>query len=74
MGAKHAFPRSGLGWGGVPRHMVDENLAEDSLVALALEDAPVPRFVMPMLAAYPASKPAGPAERRLIERLKAGRL
>jgi DNA-binding transcriptional LysR family regulator len=70
LGAKHAFLRAGLGWGGMPRHMVEEDLAEGRLVALALEDAPAPRFFMPMLATYPAAKPPGPAGRWMIERLK----
>jgi DNA-binding transcriptional LysR family regulator len=67
-GAKHAFLLSGLGWGGMPRLAVAEDLAAGRLVELRIEDAP--SMVMEMGAVYPADAPPGPAGRWLIERIK----
>ena len=44
LGAKHAFLRAGLGWGGMPEESVRSDLARGSLVRLVLEDAPPERF------------------------------
>ena len=56
LGAKHAFLRAGLGWGG--------------LVEIVPEDDPLEGFFMPMSAAYRADSPPGPAGRWLVERLR----
>jgi hypothetical protein len=40
-------------------------------VRLSLEDFPQERYLMPLLAAWPAATPPGPAGRWMIERLKA---
>lgn len=37
LGAKHAMLRAGLGWGSLPRHMAQEDLATGRLVELRLE-------------------------------------
>jgi DNA-binding transcriptional LysR family regulator len=68
--AKHAFLRTGLGWGTMPLHVVEEDLAAGRLVALSIEDMPTETLFLPMSAVYPASAPPGPAGRWLIERLK----
>ena len=68
--AKHAFLRNGLGWGGMPLHIVEEDLAAGRLVALSIEGLPAETLFLPMSAVYPASAPPGPAGRWLIERLK----
>jgi len=68
--AKHAFLRNGLGWGGMPAHAVQRDLAEGSLVELAIEGTPPGGGIVPMTAAYPTAAPPGPAGRWLIERLK----
>jgi DNA-binding transcriptional LysR family regulator len=68
--AKRAFLLNGLGWGGMPRHAVEEDIAGGRLVALSIEDTPAEMLVLPMSAVYPASAPPGPAGRWLIERLK----
>ena len=39
LGAKHAFLRAGLGWGGMPHQVVEADLASGVLVALTLQDA-----------------------------------
>jgi DNA-binding transcriptional LysR family regulator len=68
--AKRAFLLKGLGWGGMPLHLVAEDIASGRLVTLAVEDVPSVGLAMPMFAVYPASAPPGPAGRWLIERLK----
>ncbi|MBN9788687.1 LysR family transcriptional regulator [Pseudonocardia sp. TMWB2A] len=39
LGAKHALLLEGIGWGNMPRHMVEEDLAAGRLVELALPEA-----------------------------------
>jgi DNA-binding transcriptional LysR family regulator len=70
LGAKHAFLRAGLGWGGMPWPQVQEELAAGTLVEIQMEEAPPGGLVMPMYAAHRADTPPGPAGRWLIERLK----
>jgi DNA-binding transcriptional LysR family regulator len=68
--AKRAFLLKGLGWGGMPLHLVTDDLANGRLVRLAIEDVPPEGLALPMSAVYPAASPPGPAGRWLIERLK----
>jgi DNA-binding transcriptional LysR family regulator len=70
LGAKLAFLRAGLGWGGMPVGMVEGDLASGSLVRIRLEDVPDARLGIVMSAVFRADKPPGPAGRWLIERLK----
>jgi DNA-binding transcriptional LysR family regulator len=70
LGAKHAFLRAGLGWGGMPEELVRPDLARGSLVRLVLEDAPPGGFAVAMRAAYRTDAPPGIAARWLLERLK----
>jgi DNA-binding transcriptional LysR family regulator len=71
LGAKHAFLREGLGWGGMPFAMVERDLAEGALVEITLQDAETHGFIMPMYATYRAESPPGPAGRWLIDQFKA---
>ena len=68
--AKHAFLLNGLGWGGMPRHVVEPDLEDGRLVELSIEDVPSGGLSLPMSAVYRASSPPGPAGRWMIERLK----
>ena len=68
--AKHAFLLNGLGWGGMPLHTVQRDVAEGRLVELSIEDVPPGGLILPMSAVYPTSAPPGPAGRWLIDRLK----
>jgi DNA-binding transcriptional LysR family regulator len=67
--AKHAFLLSGLGWGGMPTHVVERDIAEGRLVRLQIEDVPETGMILPMSVVYLATTPPGPAGRWLIERL-----
>src|SRR5258706_2581922 len=70
LGAKHAFLRAGLGWGGMPLDVIASDLENGSLVKIELEDVPDAHLVMAMYAVYRTDRPPGPAGRWLIERLK----
>lgn len=68
--AKHAFLVSGLGWGGMPLHTVQKELAEGVLVQLQVQDMPASALNLPMSAIYKVDTPPGPAGRWMIERLR----
>lgn len=70
LGAKHAFLRTGLGWGAMPLGVVETDLANGSLVKIGIEDIPDANLVMAMSAVFRTDRPPGPAGRWLIERLK----
>jgi DNA-binding transcriptional LysR family regulator len=70
LGAKHAFLRAGLGWGGMPFDVVEADLAAGSLVRLTIDDPAQSAHVMTLSAVYPTAAPPGPAGRWLIERLR----
>ena len=67
--AKQAFLLSGLGWGGMPRHVIEADLKAGRLVELPVESIHGGGHELPMSAVYRASSPPGPAGRWLIERL-----
>lgn len=69
LGAKHAFLLAGLGWGGMPHHVVEADLASGALVALTLQDAESNARIA-MSAVYRTDSPPGPAGRWMIDRLK----
>src|SRR5271170_5369027 len=70
LGAKLAFLRAGLGFGSVPLHLVEADLASGALVQIATEDAPPGGHVIAMWAVYRTDSPPGPAGRWFIDRLK----
>ena len=69
LGAKLAFLRAGLGFGSMPRAMIEGDLRRGTLVRLTLAEEAGP-FMMPMLAVYRLDAAPGPAGRWLIDRLK----
>lgn len=71
LGAKHAFLRAGLGWGGMPVELVQPDLSRGSLVKIVAADAPQ-GFVVAMNAVYRTEAPPGIAGRWFIDRLKEG--
>lgn len=74
LGAKHALLRAGLGWGSMPRHMVEADLERGDLVALPIDywegDGTLPR--LPAVVAQRKDRALGPAARWLLEMLKGG--
>lgn len=68
--AKRAFILSGLGWGGMPLHVVRGDIDDGTLVVLQIEDVPSDGIMLPMYAVYPTAAPPGPAGRWLMERLR----
>lgn len=69
LGAKHAFLKQGVGWGGMPTHVVADDIATGALVALELEEGDLTPHIA-MSACYRTDCPPGPAGRWLIEQLK----
>lgn len=67
LSTKHAFLRDGVGWGSMPLHMVESDLAAGKLVSLDIRS----QFTLTMSACYRASSPLGPAGRWFVEHLKA---
>lgn len=68
MRTKHAMMREGLGWGGLPRWLIADDLENGRLVELELEAyAPVRG---PLFAMHAADRHPGPAAHWLIERFR----
>jgi DNA-binding transcriptional LysR family regulator len=70
LGAKLAFLRAGFGFGGMPLHAVEADLASGALVEITPEGAPFGGHVIVMGAVYRTDSPPGPAGRWFIDRLK----
>jgi DNA-binding transcriptional LysR family regulator len=70
LGAKLAFLRAGLGYGCLPLHLIEADLASGALVQIWLEDAPPDGKVISMSTIYRTDSPPGPAGRWFVERLK----
>jgi len=70
LGAKLAFLRAGLGFGGMPLHLVEADLASGALVEIATEGAPPGGHMITMSAIYRTDSPPGPAARWFIDYLK----
>jgi DNA-binding transcriptional LysR family regulator len=62
--------RSSCGYGALPLHVIEADLASGVLVQIRLEDAPSEGFVIAMSAIYRTDNPPGPAGRWFMERLK----
>jgi len=70
LGAKLAFLRAGFGFGFMPLHVVEADLASGELVQISAEETPPEGHVITMSAFYRTDSPAGPAGRWFIDRLK----
>src|SRR5882724_9593700 len=68
---KLAFLRAGLGYAGIPLHMIEADLASGALIRIRLEDSPA-EYVITMSAIYRTDNPPGPAGRWFIDFLKQG--
>ncbi len=67
LGAKHALLLEGIGWGNMPRHAVEDDLAEGRLVALCLPEAP--RIEYPLHASWRKDSRPGPASAWMLDAL-----
>jgi len=72
LGAKHAFLRAGLGWGGMPAELVQSDLVRGTLVKIVAAEAPPKGFALSMHAVYRTEAPPGIAARWFIDHLKQG--
>jgi DNA-binding transcriptional LysR family regulator len=70
LAAKHHFLRAGFGFGIMPLHMVEADLASGALMEIRVEDDPPEGHVIAMSAVYLIDSPLGPAGRWFIDRLK----
>lgn len=70
LSAKHAFLLNGIGWGSMPLHMIERDLATGALVMLQVEGIPEGGMKLAMSADHPAASPPGPDGEWFIERLK----
>ena len=70
LAAKHHFLRAGVGFGIMPLHMVEADLASGALVEIHVEDDPPEGHAITMSAAYLTNSPPGRAGRWFIDRLK----
>jgi DNA-binding transcriptional LysR family regulator len=70
LGAKLAFLRAGLGFGSMPLHTIEAELASGALVEITSEHAPAGGHVIDMAAIFRTDSPPGPAGRWFIDRLK----
>ena len=67
LGAKHALLLAGLGWGNMPKPMVNEDLKRGRLVELKIETPSALSY--PLHTVYRSDAPPGPAASWLMERL-----
>jgi len=70
LGAKLAFLRAGFGFGTMPRHVIEADLASGRLVEITSEDAFFGARLIEMWAIYRTDGPPGPAGRWFIDRLR----
>jgi DNA-binding transcriptional LysR family regulator len=67
LGAKHALLLAGLGWGNMPRFMVDDDIAQGRLVMLMIEGQRTTPY--PLHTVHRSAQPPGPAAAWLMARL-----
>lgn len=65
-GAKLGLLRAGFGWGGMPLHMIGEDLERGALVRLQPAHWVGKELVLPLHAIHPADHPPGPVTRAAI--------
>jgi hypothetical protein len=70
LGTKLAFLRAGFGFGFMPLHVVEADLASGELVQISAEETPPQGHVTAMSAVYRTDSPPGPAGRWFIDHLK----
>lgn len=71
LSTKYAFLKDCVGWGGMPLHMVEKDIAAGTLVVLDVDEMPRTGFMLTMSAFHQTSQPPGPAGKWFIDQLKA---
>jgi DNA-binding transcriptional LysR family regulator len=67
LGAKHALLLAGMGWGNMPKPMINDDLKRGRLVELNIQSLTAP--VYPFHTVYRRDRPPGPAASWLMEKL-----
>ncbi|WP_144112673.1 LysR family transcriptional regulator [Paraburkholderia sp. BCC1886] len=70
LSTKYAFLKDCVGWGGMPLHMVEKDIAAGTLVVLDVDDMPPSGWMLTMSVYHQPSQPPGPAGRWFVDRLK----
>lgn len=70
LGAKHEFLRAGFGWGGMPLHLVAEDLEAGRLVNIAPQEWSAGPLEVPLYGIHRADDLPGPAGHWLLEKLE----
>jgi DNA-binding transcriptional LysR family regulator len=70
LSTKYAFLKDGVGWGSMPLHMVEQDIAAGSLVVLDVDSMPREGVKIDISAVHATTSLPGPAGRWLIERIK----
>lgn len=70
LGAKHEFLKAGFGWGHMPLHVVEKDIAEGALVNIQILGNQIENPKLPMRIIYRKDNPPGPAGRVFIDQLK----
>ncbi|WP_249673395.1 LysR family transcriptional regulator [Pseudomonas abieticivorans] len=70
LSTKYAFLKDGVGWGSMPLHMVEQDLATGSLVVLDVQSIPREGVKIDISAVHATDTLPGPAGRWLIDRIK----
>ena len=60
LSTKYAFLKDEVGWGGMPLHMVENDIVSGTLVVLDVDDMPRGGFMLTMSAYHQSSNPPGP--------------
>ncbi|WP_248767264.1 LysR family transcriptional regulator [Pseudomonas sp. MWU12-2345] len=70
LSTKYAFLKDGVGWGSMPLHMVEQDIAAGTLIVLDVEGIPREGVKLGISAVHSATALPGPAGRWLIDRIK----
>lgn len=72
LGSKRTFLKAGFGWGHMPLHIVEKDIAAGELVCIQLQSIPVTEMFMNIHLVYRKDEPPGPAGRAFASQLLLG--
>jgi DNA-binding transcriptional LysR family regulator len=70
LSTKYAFLKECVGWGGMPLHMVEQDIDAGTLVVLDVDEMPPSGWMLTMSAYHQPSQPPGPAGKWFVDHLK----